>query len=278
MNRRQLGALHGTLLLFGGPYSNLQATQALRDHARLLNIPAKNIICTGDIVAYCAQPNETIELLQDWGINIVMGNCEESLAWNAEDCGCGFEAGSTCEALSDSWFRFASQAVTQSHKQWMRALPRSIKFTYQGKQFAVIHGGVEQINQFVFASTDINKKLAQITAAEVDGVVAGHSGLPFSQQISDKLWHNPGVIGMPANDGTAHGWYSVWHPEQNKIRIEHCALNYNAELAQDYMYKANLENGYADALTSGLWPSMDILPVEERAQQDIPINGSVVVF
>ena len=36
----------------------------------------------------------------------------------------------------------------------------------------------------------------------VDGLVAGHCGLPFTQTIDGRLWHNPGVIGMPANDGT----------------------------------------------------------------------------
>ena len=273
-----LGELQGTLLLFGGPYSNLQATQALRQRAQHLNIPASHIICTGDIVAYCAQPNETIEQLQEWGVHIVMGNCEESLAQNAEDCGCGFEAGSTCDVLSDSWFRFASQTVKPLHKQWMRDLPRVVNFSYQKKRFVVIHGGVESINQFVFSSTDLSEKLTQISQVDVDGVVAGHCGLPFTQRINSKLWHNPGVIGMPANDGTSHGWYSLWQADENNIRVEHCLLQYDAELAQQTMRQAGLHAEYADALTSGLWPSMDVLPEAERQQQGQRINEAVIVF
>jgi len=275
---RNLGELQGTLLLFGGPYSNLQATEALRQRAQQLNIPASNIICTGDIVAYCAQPNETIALLQDWGIQIIMGNCEESLGNNAEDCGCGFEAGSTCDALSDSWYRFAHQAVIPAHKQWMTGLPRSIKFSYQDKQFIVLHGGFARINQFVFASSDPEEKLAQIVEAEADGIVAGHCGLPFTQQIGGKLWHNPGVIGMPANDGTSHCWYSLWHDERNGIRIEHCMLNYDAALAQQAMRQAGLNMAYADALTSGFWPSVDVLPETECGQRGVPMTESVFTF
>ena len=36
----------------------------------------------------------------------------------------------------------------------------------------------------------------------LDGVIGGHCGLPFTKVVGDRLWHNPGAIGMPANDGT----------------------------------------------------------------------------
>ena len=78
------------MLIFGGPYSNLQATIAMQARAAELEIPAKRTLCTGDIVAYCAEPAETIDLIRSWGIHVVMGNCEESLAFSEPDCGCGF--------------------------------------------------------------------------------------------------------------------------------------------------------------------------------------------
>ena len=87
MTHLNLGILEGPLLLFGGPYSNLQATRALKGHAERLGIPPSHIICTGDAVAYFAKPNETVELLREWGVNVLMGNCEESLGWVSDDCG-----------------------------------------------------------------------------------------------------------------------------------------------------------------------------------------------
>ena len=88
------------LLIFGGPYSNLQATQALQQQASKLGIPASHCICTGDTVAYFASPTETVTLLRDWGVTVLMGNCEESLASNADECGCGFANGSQCLFIS----------------------------------------------------------------------------------------------------------------------------------------------------------------------------------
>lgn len=75
-----LGQLHEPILVFGGPYGNLQATLAMREKADELGIPASRVLCNGDTVAYCAQPEETVSLLQQWGPRVMQGNCEESLA------------------------------------------------------------------------------------------------------------------------------------------------------------------------------------------------------
>jgi len=88
------------LLVFGGPYSNLQATKAVLAEAQRRAIPPGNIICTGDVVAYCADPQGVIDLLRRSSIWILMGNCEESLAAQAAECGCGFAEDSACAVLS----------------------------------------------------------------------------------------------------------------------------------------------------------------------------------
>lgn len=72
---------------------------------------SSQVICTGDVVAYCAEPEATVELLRRWGIHVVLGNCEESLGSGAPDCGCGFETGTVCSALSIDWYRFAVKQV-----------------------------------------------------------------------------------------------------------------------------------------------------------------------
>lgn len=278
MNCLDLGELQGPLIIFGGPYSNLQATRAMKLQAEALGISPSNIICTGDAVAYCAQPNETVELLQSWGVHVLMGNCEESLGWSAADCGCGFEEGTACDTLANQWFRYADSITSQSHREWMRSLPRRIKFAFHGKQFIVVHGGTEKINEFVFASSSNMQKFVAINSENVDGVVAGHSGIPFTQIIENRLWHNAGVIGMPANDGTPRTWYSRWGIEDNQIYIEHCALNYEYNQAYEKMRQAGLNNGYADGLLSGLWPSMDVLPAVEKAEQGRPLVQAAVHY
>lgn len=275
-----LGLLEGPLLIFGGPYGNLPATKAIRRIAEQRGIPPERIICTGDLVAYCAEPEETVHLLRDWGVRIVMGNCEESLADRALDCGCGFETGTTCSALSTEWFRYVDNKISDENRLWMGNLPQKLTFTLAGRRLAVIHGGVTQINRFLFASTPAEVKAAELEAldADVDGVIGGHCGIPFGQLVAGKVWLNAGVIGMPANDGTQDGWYLLIEPVGEKLQAHWHRLTYPAEQARQAMLKAGLASGYADTIISGLWPSEDVLPDPEKRNRGKALELPSIMF
>ena len=75
-----LGSVDGPVLCFGGPYSNVQATDAMLARARALGLAPQQIVCTGDVVAYAGDPVATVERVRDAGIRVVMGNCEEPWA------------------------------------------------------------------------------------------------------------------------------------------------------------------------------------------------------
>ena len=262
--------LTGPVLVFGGPYSNLQATQAILAQADRRQIPPSNVICTGDLVAYCANPRETIDLVRRSGIHVVMGNCDEQLALGADDCACGYPAGSTCDLLSAQWYAYANAQLDDDARQWLGTLPKRLDIVLADRRLAVIHGSVSTINAYVFATASRDTFRAQLDLAGTDGVIGGHSGLPFTRMIEGRVWHNAGVIGMPANDGTPLVWYSVLTPVRSGLHIEHCALAYDHATAAQAMAQANLPEGYRIALGTGIWPSNDVLPQGERAIQGIP--------
>lgn len=272
---RDLGALDGPVLVFGGPYGNLEACEAFLATAKRHGIAGQNAICTGDLVAYGADPQAVVDRLRAWGCAIVMGNCEESLAADAADCGCGFDEGSTCASLSAQWFSATRRDLDRQSKQWMGGLPRRVDFVLGGRRLSAIHGAATQINKFIFASTDPAVKRSEIAVAGGDGIIAGHCGVPFTDIVDDKLWHNSGALGLPANDGTPRIWYSVLTPAAGGIEIAHHALNYDYERAAAKMRGRGYPAGYADTLASGLWPSCDILPSTELGQRgqrlDLPL-------
>lgn len=259
------------MLVFGGPYGNLAATAAMRRQAERLAIPPERVICTGDLVAYCAEPAQTLDLVRDWGIHVIMGNCEEALAFNQPDCGCGFETGSHCSLLAVAWYRYADRRVDGEQRRWMRSLPRTIGYDLRGRRFRVLHGSLTSINEFVFASSDRDAKFAQARQAGVDAIIGGHSGIPFGQRIGDACWLNAGVIGMPANDGGSHGWYLLIEPAADGLACSWRRLDYDYQSSRRTTIAAGMSE-YGEALASGLWPSMDILPEAERAQCGKPLD------
>jgi predicted phosphodiesterase len=252
------------LLVFGGPYSNLRAIEALRRRADELGIPAAQAICTGDVVAYCAEPEETTQAMRDWGCRVVAGNCEEQLAAAAEDCACGFEEGTECAALAKGWYPFANARVSPGSRAWMATLPRTIAFAAGGLTWRVIHGGVDVVNRFVFASqTEIVAR--ELARSGADVVIAGHAGVPFIAEVGGGAWFNPGVIGMPANDGTPDVWYGLIRAAAGGVALSTHRLGYDHHAAAAAMRRAGHADGYARALVTGLWPSLDVLPPPERA-------------
>lgn len=266
MKERDLGTLDGPVLVFGGPYSNLEAAQAIRAEAERLGIPPARTICTGDIVAYCADPGATVALIRDWGIPVVQGNVEEQLGAGAEDCACGFTPGSACATLSAQWYAHAEREISPDDRRWMGSLPGLIRFTLAGRRLAAIHGGVSRINRWVFASTPAAEKRVEVTLARADGIIAGHCGLPFVDFPDGNLWCNAGTVGMPANDGTPRVWYALLMPERDgAIAVELRPINYDFAAAAQKMRHAGLAAAYAQALETGLWPPVDILPAAEQA-------------
>lgn len=256
-----------TVLLFGGPYSNLESTTAIKKESERLGIAADHCLCTGDVVAYGADPQQTVDVIRDWGVRVISGNCEQSLAEDADDCGCGFAEGSTCKALSERWYDFAQTSLNKDSRSWMKNLPSTLGFDYAGKKVLVLHGGFENINQFIFASTAKALKRRQIKAAKTDIIIAGHSGLPFTQDLgAGKIWHNAGAIGLPANDGTPDVWYSLLQKSSTGLAFSHHRLTYNFAQSAARMRAEKLSEGYARTIENGLWPSLDTLPTAERKQ------------
>lgn len=254
----------GPLLVFGGPYSNLRATEALMAEAEQLGIPPDRVICTGDVVAYCAEPEETARAIAAWGCRTIQGNCEQQLADRAADCACNFEEGSTCDLLAKGWYPYANARLSPEMRAWMASLPQTLRFKFGGLAFRVVHGGVEQVNRWVFASDESVLAEEAINAA-CDVVIAGHCGLPFIQRVGRVTWFNPGVIGMPANDGTTDVWYGIVSSEGGTIVLSTHRLAYDHMGAAATMRRSGHANGYARTLVTGLWPSLDIFPPAERA-------------
>ncbi|QJD77417.1 metallophosphoesterase family protein [Spirosoma rhododendri] len=269
-----LGTLRGPLLIFGGPYSNIQALETLRQIAEQRGISPDRIICTGDIVGYCAQPDECVQLIKAWGIHSIQGNVEQNVVEGADDCGCNFAEGGRCDTFSRTWFPYAVQALSGASVEWLRTLPLHLRFSYAGKSVAVVHGSATNISEFVFASTPWSVKEQTMTATGADVILAGHAGLPFDDVREDKYWLNAGVIGMPANDGTPRVWYLLLDDADGQFTYQFCSFTYDNQTANQLMQANGLPDSYAQTLLTGIWDNCEILPDAEKQLQGVGIAFS----
>lgn len=267
-----LGNKKGKMLLFGGVYSNLQALERLKAIAEENNIPPENCICTGDIIGYCAQPEETLQLFKLWGTHSIVGNVEIQLRDGAEDCGCDFREGSRCDSFSQLWYPYAQSKLSRSSIEFISKLPDHLEFTYAGKKVSVLHGGYENVSEFVYKSTPWERKEASFHATQSDVIIAGHCGLPFHDSEKNKVWLNPGVIGMPANDGEPHVWYAILDDSDGNFDFSHHIMNYNYRLTSQLMQNGLLPEEYARTIVTGIWDNTEILPPVESGLQGFGIQ------
>ena len=274
---KDLGELSGPLFVFGGPYSNLEATRAALDEAKMLAIPSERIICTGDVTAYCGNPEETSTLIRQSGIHVVQGNCEESLAADREDCACGFDGENDCSILAVRWYAHSKMATSNQNKDWMGNLPHRLTFNFAGKKVHVLHGSDKQINEFIFQSTDPAIKRRDLLNTEADIIISGHSGFPFTEHVDDRIWHNAGVVGMPANDGTPRVWYSLIEATHQGISFSHKSLTYDHINAIKTMMKYGLDD-YATSLESGIYPSQETFAAAEQKAKGVALKEHTVLY
>ncbi len=266
MRLRDLGELEGPILLFGGPYSNLPALDALIAQGIARGIPPARMICTGDVVAYGASPRDCVARMRALGAPVVAGNCERQLAAGEPNCGCGFAAGSACDLLSGGWYAHADAHVGAEDRQWMASLPDWAVFTHAGRRYGVVHGAPGDIARFLWPDTGAAVLQAEFASFEaeagpVDAMVSGHSGIPFVRHVGARQWINAGAIGMPPNDGGRQTRFAIL--DAGRVTIER--LDYDWQTARAAMERAGLVQGYDTALASGYWPSEDVLPEGLRA-------------
>jgi predicted phosphodiesterase len=251
-----LGAIEGEIVLAGGILSNRAALDAFE-----AAVAGRPVLLTGDTAGYGADPAGCLERVRDLGWPGIAGNVERQLAADAEGCGCGFDAGTTCDRLSAAWYAHARAAVTPDLRDWMTDLPDILTFTNAGQRVSVIHGGVTDIARFLWPSShkaDFAREIDALVArtGPINTVVAGHAGIAFHRVVAGVRWINPGSIGLPPHDGRPETRFAVL--KDNDVVIHRLAYDHAA--ARAAMQTAGLTQGYHDTLGTGLWPSEDTLP------------------
>jgi len=261
------------ILVFGGPYSNRHAMEALIAYAQALGIPPARCLCTGDAVAYGADPAETVAALRGFGCAVVAGNVERQLGAGAEDCGCGFDPGTACDLASGAWYAHAAARISADDRAWMADLPDAILLEVSGRRCVALHGGAQDVARFLWPSSpDMDFaheiELLEAQTGPIDAIFAGHSGIAFARDIPlagrSVRWINAGVIGMPPQDGRPETRFAVVDADGHAVFHR---LHYDHKAAAEAMRAADLTQGYEISLETGLWPAEDILPPEMRSPQ-----------
>jgi putative phosphoesterase len=206
------------------------------------------VVCLGDLVGYGALPNEVIETIRAASIPTIMGNYDDGVGFDKEECGCAYTDPADIER-GDRSLRWTQRVVTSENKVWLRALPREMRFDIAGKRVLCVHGSPRRINEYLYEDRPERSLLRMFEGMEADIIVCGHTHLPYHRRIGTTDLINTGSAGRPRYGDTrvCHSVVEVG----DEVRVEFPRIAYDFEAAARAIETADLPGEFARTLRLG---------------------------
>ena len=165
------------------------------------------IYCLGDLVGYGAYPNEVIEMIRQRVIPTVMGNYDDGVGFDKDDCGCAYPT-AEMRRLGDLSFTWTKEHVTPENKAFLRSLLPNIRLEAEGKRILLVHGSPRRINEYVYEDRPLSSLERIARSADTDILIFGHTHLPYVKNVAGTLFVNDGSVGKP-KDGDPRAAYAL---------------------------------------------------------------------
>lgn len=241
--------MSNTIAILSDLHGNAVATAAVL--ADIGALAPEAIYCLGDLVGYGPFPNETVEVIRKRGIPTVMGNYDDGVGFDRDDCGCAYKDTGERERGQQSlmWTR----AVTSDrNKAWLQTLLFDIRFDFGGKRVRLVHGSPRRINEYLFEDRDEGSLRRIAASADADILVFGHTHKPWKRQFNGVLMVNAGSAGKPKDGDRRACWVSLQTNASARVDAEFHRVEYDvATVAAAIRHEPDLPDHFARDLETG---------------------------
>lgn len=237
------------IAIFSDLHGNSAATEATL--AAIDAAVPDAVYCLGDLVGYGARPNKTIALVRDRGIPTIMGNYDDGVGFDWDDCGCAYKDADEEERgqKSLSWSR---RVTTDQNKAYLRGLVPEIRFEAAGVRFRLVHGSPRRMNEYLFEDRDPRSLERIARTADCDVLVFGHTHKPWTKEFAGVLMVNEGSAGKPKDGDPRACWALLTVTEGQPVRVEFRRVPYDvAAMAAAIRAEPDLPDQFARDLETG---------------------------
>ena len=214
------------ITLFGDIHGNLPALEAVFQDIEARRLT--NLYCLGDLVGYGTFPNEVVTFIRERHIATLMGNYDQGVGNNSDDCGCAYkvEIDRKRGELSIAW---SNAHTTDDNKAYLRALPAHIPVQLGDLQVLLVHGSPRKVNEYMFEDRPDAYFERILDAAKVDVIVCGHTHLPYHKILpSGRQIINTGSVGKPKDHDPRAG-YVVLSASGRDLKVDFIRVPYDIE-------------------------------------------------
>jgi predicted phosphodiesterase len=243
-------------LILSDIHANWEALEAVLDEARGAY---DQILCCGDLVGYCADPNAVIEWTRRNVSVVVRGNHDKACA--------GLEDLEWFNPVARSAALWTQSVLTPENLDFLRNLPKG---PVDVNGFQILHGSPVDEDEYLVSTGDVHqitryleRPLSFFGHTHLQGGFLWHRGgvrrigkIPrdADRQIIDLpddavCLANPGAVGQP-RDGDPRAGYLLYSTDEKALHYRR--VPYEIEKAQAKIRQASLNEVLAERLATGV--------------------------
>jgi putative phosphoesterase len=184
-------------------HSNLPALDAVL--ADVEKQRPDHVYCLGDLVGYGASPNEVIERIRAEGMPTIMGNYDDGVGFDRDECGCAYRD-PVDQELGDRSLAWTKAHTTPEHKAFLRGLLKELRFEADGKRVLLVHGSPRKMNEYLFEDRALSSFERLAVSSDADIIAFGHTHKPYQKDVDGVRFVNAGSVGKPKD----LDWRACW--------------------------------------------------------------------
>ena len=154
------------------------------------------VYCLGDLVGYGASPNEVTERIKAQGIPTIMGNYDDGVGFDRDECGCAYRD-PVDQELGDRSLAWTKGHTTPENKAFLRTLVKDLRFEADGRRLLLVHGSPRKINEYLFEDRPLSSFQRLAASSNADVIAFGHTHKPYQKSVDGVLFVNVGSVGKP---------------------------------------------------------------------------------
>ncbi|MBW8868433.1 MAG: metallophosphoesterase family protein [Acidobacteria bacterium] len=231
------------LAIFGDVHGNLPALEAVLSDIAQQKPDA--VYCLGDLVGYGASPNEVTACIKSEGIPTIMGNYDDGVGFDRDECGCAYRD-PVDQQLGDRSLQWTKAHVTADNKAFLRTLRAEVRIVADGKRILLVHGSPRKMNEYLFEDRSISSFQRLAAASDADVIVFGHTHKPYQKVVDDVSFVNAGSVGKPKDLDWRAGYVML-----DRGSITFRRLNYDVAKAAAAIRATALPHEFAFDIETG---------------------------
>lgn len=227
-------------------HANIHALQAVWDDLQEQRIDS--LYCLGDLVGYGAYPNEVIEFIRERLVPTIMGNYDDGVGFDRDECGCAY-TDPRLKELGDRSLFWTREHTGQEHKDFLQSLVPEIRIRTDGQRVLMVHGSPRRMNEYLYEDRPQATFERIAKASDADVLFFGHTHLPYEKNVAGTLFVNTGSVGKP-KDGDPRAGYVIADIGVD-AEIEFRRVEYEVQKAAQAVRTSELPDHFADELETG---------------------------